>query len=335
MAQNEETPETSGYRLGPAPRLYAQVRDIIAARIAQGGLEPGTRLQESQLAAEFGISRAPTRQALLELEAQGLIAKASGRGYDVLESAVKDHTGSEDRSGTTRTLNASASWERIYDEVEGEIVARISFGSWRLNEVALAKHYGVSRTVARDVIGRLQQRGIVRKDDGARWYAPALTPDHIGELYEMRWLLEPAALKKAAPRLPGGLVAKVSADLDAAIANAHAIGGEVLDRLEDQLHVQLLSHCGQQTLMHAIVQHQSLLVAHHFLYRWTPQLFASEPFLPEHRAILDMLLNDRPDAAAESLERHLQVSSERAIARVDAIKGVFQAEEISFLTLVR
>ena len=33
MAQNEETPETSGHRLGPAPRLYAQVRDIIAARI--------------------------------------------------------------------------------------------------------------------------------------------------------------------------------------------------------------------------------------------------------------------------------------------------------------
>ncbi|WP_157969967.1 GntR family transcriptional regulator [Pelagibacterium sediminicola] len=320
--------------VGPAPRLYAQVYDIIAARIADGTLAAGTRLQESQLAAEFGISRAPTRQALSELEAGGLVTKAEGRGY-IVSGAHKTKPAVRSAPAGPVTLNAGASWERIHAEVESEIIARISFGSWRVNEVAMARHYGVSRTVVRDVMGRLQQRGIVRKDDAGRWLAPALTPDHIGEVYEMRWLLEPAALMKAAPNLPESLLATMSAALDRAIAHAHEIGGEVLDTLEDQLHVQVLSHCRQDTLMRAIVQHQSLLVAHHFLYRWTPQLFSSEPFLPEHREILDLLALGRPRAAADSLERHLKVSRDRAVARVELIKGAFNAEDISFLTLVR
>ena len=55
-------------------------------------------------------------------------------------------------------LQPSPSWEPIYAEVEREIVARISFASWRVNEAELARAYKVSRTVARDVVGRLQQR---------------------------------------------------------------------------------------------------------------------------------------------------------------------------------
>lgn len=319
--------------MGPAPRLHTQVYDIVAARISQGILRPGARLQESQLAAEFGISRAPTRQALADLEAGGLVSKAEGRGYIVTQRAGLGRSDDKQVSDPV-TLNAGASWERIYSDVESEIVARISFGSWRVNEVAMARHYGVSRTVVRDVIGRLQQRGIVRKDDAGRWLAPALSPDHIGELYEMRWLLEPVALIRAAPQLDPDVLSTMSASLDRAIENAHAIGGDVLDALENELHVQLLSHCRQETLMRAITQHQSLLVAHHFLYRWTPQLFSSEPFLPEHREILDLMIDGKPDAAATSLTRHLQVSRDRAIARVDAIRGTFDAEDIAFLSMI-
>ncbi len=78
-------------------------------------------------------------------------------------------------------LVSQPSWERIYGAVESEIIARISFASWRLNEAELARHYGVSRTVARDVLSRLQQRGVVQKDDRSRWTAPALSAEHVGE----------------------------------------------------------------------------------------------------------------------------------------------------------
>lgn len=46
--------------------------------------------------------------------------------------------------------------------------ARKDAAGWRLNEAHLACSYGVSRTVTRDVVGRLQPRGLPRKDDSAR-----------------------------------------------------------------------------------------------------------------------------------------------------------------------
>jgi DNA-binding GntR family transcriptional regulator len=323
--------------IGVAPRLYERVYGILARQIELGERAPGARLGESGLAAQFGVSRAPVRQALVELERNGLIGKTSGRGYEVLppKGKAKARTPeASDKAEQDLRLVSAASWERIYGVVESEIAARISFGCWRVNEAELARHYHVSRTVARDVVGRLQQRGILRKDERSRWYAPALTPEHVRELYEMRWLLEPVALSKAAPHVPASVIEIMRANLENAIANADSIDGDILDRLESEMHIELLAYCGNQTLMQAIELPQSLLIAHRFLYKWTPRLFDTEPFLPEHRQILLKLQEGETAEAARLLHAHLVVSQERAIERIGFILREFQPDELSYLTLL-
>ena len=57
--------------------------DVIRQAIAEGRLEPGERLKEEELAREFGISRTPIREALLVLQAEGLVAAAANRGASV------------------------------------------------------------------------------------------------------------------------------------------------------------------------------------------------------------------------------------------------------------
>ena len=322
-----------GAAIGAVPPLYQRAFEMLAAQIAAGAMAPGTRLNETTLAARLGVSRAPARRALLELERSGLVEKAPGRGYLVREGLRgPGRPSGEGRAGDEELRLATlSSWQRIYSEVEDEIIARISFASWRVNEAELARHYGVSRTVARDVVGRLQQCGVLRKDDRSRWYAPALTPRHIGELYELRSILEPVALVKAAPEVPRGFLTTMRGHLESAIANARAIGGDTLDRLETELHVALLGHCGNRTLVQAIALHQSLLIAHRFLYRWTPRLFETEPFLPEHLEVVERLEAGRVEAAAEALRRHLLVSRERAIARVEVIVREFNPDELPYL----
>jgi DNA-binding GntR family transcriptional regulator len=317
---------------GPAPRLYQRALDILAEQIARGRIGAGARLQESGVAAQFGISRAPARRALAELERLGLVEKADGRGYrvrgsDGAKAAAPAGAGPLD----ALRLRSRPSWERIYSEVEGEIAARTSFATWRVNEAELARHHRVSRTVARDVIARLQQRGVVRKDDSSRWVAAALTPDHVAELYELRWMLEPAALARAAPNLPPDLLPAVRRNLEAAIGDAERIEGATLDALEEDLHVTLLGHCRNRTLMQAIVQPQSLLIAHRFLYRWSPRLFATEPFLPEHMAVVERLEAGAVADAAAALERHLRVSADRAIARIGAVARQFTPDDLPYL----
>jgi DNA-binding GntR family transcriptional regulator len=317
---------------GAAPRLYQRILGILAGQIERGERRPGERLQESAIAAQFGVSRAPVRQALAELLHTGLIEKAEGQGYMVsARSEAGDAPRFDTSPGGDLRLVPYSSWERIYGEVEGEIAGRIAFGAWRVNEAELARYYYVSRTVARDVVARLQQRGVVRKDDRSRWYAPALTPEHVGELYEMRWLLEPVALTKAAPNVPPGLVAAMKAHLDEAIANAHTIGGDTLDRLETEMHIELLGYSANQTLMQAITLPQSLLIAHRFLYRWTPRLFETEPFLPEHLEIVTQLASGEVAKAASALEHHLRVSLDRAIARIDAVIREIRPDELPYL----
>jgi DNA-binding GntR family transcriptional regulator len=318
-------------QLGTVPRLYQRVVEILSGQIKSGQLPPEARLQESSVAALFGISRAPVRQALAELEQRGLIEKAARRGYKVRAVKRRSRPRVADSADADLRLVSASSWERIYGEVESEIVARIAFGAWRVNEAVLARTYDVSRTVARDVVGRLQQRGVVRKDERSRWYAPALTPEHVDELYEMRGLLEPVALVKAAPNVSPEFIRAMRAHLEDAITNAQSIGGATLDRLETELHVDLLGHCGNQTLMQAITLHQLLLIAHRFLYRWTPRLFETEPFLPEHLEIVTQLASGKSEMAAQALAHHLRVSRERAIARVDAVIREFRPDELPYL----
>ena len=316
---------------GTVPRLYQRAFEILAAQIERGTVPPGTRLYESAIAEQFRISRAPARQALAELERAGLVARGAGRGYLVQPGRGEPATISAADTGQVVPLLSASSWERIYQEVEEEIVARISFAGWRVNEAKLARHYDVSRTVARDVVGRLQQRGVVRKDERSRWYAPALTPDHIGELYELRWILEPVALAKAAPRLPAGFLSAMRTRIEDAMANARTLEGSTLDQLEEEMHVRLLGFCDHRTLLQAIAQPQSLLIAHRFLYRWTVRLFETEPFLPEHMEIVERLERGRVREATAALDHHLRVSRDRAIARVDLIVREFKAEDLPYL----
>ncbi|MFN7027222.1 MAG: GntR family transcriptional regulator [Pseudorhizobium sp.] len=318
---------------GTVPRLYQQVFEIVSAQIGQGSLREGTRLSESALAAQFGISRAPARQALAELEQRGLLTKASGRGYQVKrqkDGAVSTEAPPAAVDGDLRLTQAST-WSRIYGEVESEIAARTSFAGWRVNETELARYYSVSRTVARDVVARLQQRGVVQKDDRSRWIAPAMTPEHVTELYELRWLLEPVALEKAASRLPDDLLPAMRGRLEDATSNAGNLTGPDLDRLEEDLHVTLLGHCGNGPLMQAIGLPQALLVAHRFLYRWMPRLFGSEPFLPEHMEIVDRLQAGHVTEAAEALRGHLQISRERAIDRIERVTREVHPDDLPYL----
>jgi DNA-binding GntR family transcriptional regulator len=67
------------------PILERLSRDIVAGKIA-----PGTRLIELELAARFGVSRGPVREALRELERQGVVTSVPRRGSVVCSLTVRD-----------------------------------------------------------------------------------------------------------------------------------------------------------------------------------------------------------------------------------------------------
>lgn len=61
-------------------RVYAVLRDDVV----NGDIGAGTRLTEPKLAARFGISRTPVREALGRLVADGLLQREEDYGYSVV-----------------------------------------------------------------------------------------------------------------------------------------------------------------------------------------------------------------------------------------------------------
>ncbi|MBD9667637.1 GntR family histidine utilization transcriptional repressor [Variovorax beijingensis] len=71
----------------PSLALYAQVKDHISRRIQDGTWPAGHRLpSESELVAQFGISRMTVNRALRELMEQGRIVRVAGVGSFVAEN---------------------------------------------------------------------------------------------------------------------------------------------------------------------------------------------------------------------------------------------------------
>ncbi|HXZ50095.1 MAG TPA: GntR family transcriptional regulator [Usitatibacter sp.] len=62
----------------------AEIRDSLRARIAQQHIAPGAKLRETDLAEEFGVSRARVRDALAALEQRGLVERIPNRGAVVI-----------------------------------------------------------------------------------------------------------------------------------------------------------------------------------------------------------------------------------------------------------
>ena len=64
-----------------APRTRTEtLRLQIADEIVSGVLEPGTPLDEQELATRFGVSRTPVREAIRQLSASGLVSVRPHRG---------------------------------------------------------------------------------------------------------------------------------------------------------------------------------------------------------------------------------------------------------------
>jgi DNA-binding GntR family transcriptional regulator len=69
----------------PLPRTTRadRLREALADDIISGKLDPGTRLDEHELARTFGVSRTPVREALRQLDATGLVETRPHRGVFV------------------------------------------------------------------------------------------------------------------------------------------------------------------------------------------------------------------------------------------------------------
>jgi DNA-binding GntR family transcriptional regulator len=99
----------------PAARpetVYARLKDAIIT----GSLRPMERITENKVAASYGLSRTPVREAFLRLEAEGLIQVVPQRGSFVSQPSVADILEIYQIRLPLECMSARIAAERIEDE---------------------------------------------------------------------------------------------------------------------------------------------------------------------------------------------------------------------------
>lgn len=98
------------------------IADRLRSAIADGALHPGEQLVEAELAAGFGVSRGPLREAMARLVAEGLLTTHPHRGIFVAEFGEDDVRDVYDM----RLLieNAAAQYVLALDPAAFDVVAR-------------------------------------------------------------------------------------------------------------------------------------------------------------------------------------------------------------------
>lgn len=85
---------TAPRRASARPPLHrtisAAAADALRRRILNGDIRAGAQLRQDALADEFGVSRIPIREALVQLEAEGLVRIIPHRGAFVAELSLED-----------------------------------------------------------------------------------------------------------------------------------------------------------------------------------------------------------------------------------------------------
>lgn len=320
-------------RQGP---LYGMVSQVLRRAIEDGLIVEGAVLLEGPIAELLSCTRTPVRQALQELEEEGLISRFDGRGFLAGPSGIEPRRVTLDAEmlgvdGRREPVRKTLGWESIYDEVERNVVHLSIFDRYRVNELELARHFGVGRMVAKDVLLRLERLGLLEKDERLRWMVKPLDARRLNHLYELRWLLEPVALRGGAVALPASELQDMIDGLKRATNAYPRISRTELDKLEHDLHIGILTRCANTDLLQSLERTRCILTLSKHVLGDSAPMPQSDPFISEHLDILEALRIGEIAQAEGLLRLHLENSCLKVTERVRQVRESYATPKLAYI----
>jgi len=194
------------------------------------------------------------------------------------------------------TNNFSVATKRVYEYLYGEIVSnRIRPGS-ALSEVEIAKTLQSSRSPVREAMMVLENEGLVWRYPGRGCFVREITIRDIAEIFELRILLETAALHRSYQYIDPAALDLIEHQLNQLNPDTSPDDYFEADR---QLHELIWKNCGNARLV-------SFLRTLSGQIEWVRRLASS-----------------RPDRFAQSKQEHLSI--------VAALKALNEAESCRLL----
>jgi DNA-binding GntR family transcriptional regulator len=178
----------------------------------------------------------------------------------------------------------------------------------RINEVHLSRDLGVSRTPLREALARLAQEGALRSVARIGYFVMALTVEEFEQIYAIRPLLDPPALRLAG--IPSRSRLERLRELNERIENAR--DADTTIGLDDEWHLELVADCPNKVLIDLIRQFIQRTRRYEIaLMRERRNVAVATS---NHKAILSALRRRDLDAACAALRTNLETGREPILA---------------------
>ncbi|WP_445379742.1 GntR family transcriptional regulator [Pseudomonas syringae] len=202
------------------------------------------------------------------------------------------------------TTNALA--EDVYRRLKQEIFDFYLLPYDRFTETQLADRYQVSRTPVRDALYRLQREGYLDVEFRRGWSVKPLDFNQIDQLYDLRIVLECAAVERicaSAEVHPELVVLRQHWLID---RDSWQIDMQVVADLDEQFHTQLVAASGnlEMARIHQEVTERIRIVRRLDFFKSA----RIEHTYLEHAAILNALQARKRDEALLLLRSHVEIS---------------------------
>jgi len=170
----------------------------------------------------------------------------------------------------------------------------------RINEVHLSRQLGVSRTPLREALARLAHEGALERIPRIGHFVRPLNASEFEQLYQIRPLLEPEALRLAG--LPTKEKISRLVHLNELVAAAE--DPDALIGADDEWHIELISDCPNKVLIELVKQFMRR--THRYEVVLMREKGSVVSATTTHRSIIAALKRGDLDAACNALRANLQ-----------------------------
>ena len=219
-------------------------------------------------------------------------------------------------------------YEQIADALENAIlqtgVSALAAGDTRgedklPSEQALAAKFGVSRTVIREALKLVKERGLIEQRTGEGSYLTKPRPDAISsvvgrmilmdnisddEIFSVRGILEIAACRLAAEYADASDMERMQSILDAMKVNLR--DDDAIIRMDTDFHIAM-AKASKNKLLGMLVEAMTVLIRE-FIRKTIHTPGAKADGMMRHALIMDAIKSRDPDVAEAAMRNHLEVS---------------------------
>ncbi|PTB18814.1 GntR family transcriptional regulator [Trinickia symbiotica] len=282
------------------PRALADVLATnIHQHITQSGMAPGTRLPERALAEQFNVSRSPVREALKRLAAQSVVAAHPDGGYAVAEG-IAPASG----AGVIEIETVDADEQTYLAIAEDRLAGRLED---RITENELMRRYGITRAQLHAVLRRMAQEGWIERRPGHGWmFQSVLTSaETYRQGYRYRLLIEAAGILEPTFRLDRDALMRCRIEQEGlANGGVRTASPAALFDANSRLHETIAACSGNVFILDGLRRLDRLRRL--MEYRKAVDRDQAERRCREHLTLIDLLLEDQREAAADFMKLHLR-----------------------------